>query len=542
MIIMRIVTPLLSSDSLAFAVGNQNTANTMAGKLLDMSKIKQIIRLREKGVGLRTIARSLEISRNTVKKYLRLIDSKHYDLEDLLSKNDEELSGLLSPPAPSSEQRYKDLESMFPYLQKELRRTGVNRWVLWGEYKDKHPGGYSYPQFCAYLREWKGTQTATMHFEHTPADKLFIDFAGKKLEWIDLGSGEVNPVEVYVAILGYSQLTYVEAVPSQKKADFIGATENALHYFGGVSQVLVPDNLKSAVHKANKYEADLNTDFSDFANHYQTAVLPARSYKPRDKALVENAVSIAYSRIYAPLRNQVFYSLEALNQAIAIQLEIHNNQPFQKQTQSRREKFEAEEKAKLRPLATERYEIKSFKFVTVMKNCHIHLNPDKHYYSVPYRYIGKKVKMIYSASQVSVYYKKERIAFYKRDLKHYGYTTTKEHLPSTHQFVSDWNPDKFLNWAERIDAKLKTYIAVILDSKKHPEQAYRSCVGILSLEKKVGKKRLVDAIDRATNYGAYNYKIIDRILKGGFDRLSPEEPEQTSLPFHQNVRGADHYK
>lgn len=514
----------------------------MAGKILNMSKVKQIIRLRENGIALQTISRSLGISRNTVKKYLRLIEVKGYPIQDLLGKEDEELEALLSDPDQVSKQRYERLEEMFSYIEKELKRTGVNRWILWGEYKDKYPDGYSYPHFCAYLRQWMGTKGATMHFEHIPADKMFIDFAGKKLQWVDGETGVINDAEVFVAILGYSQLTYVEAVPSQKKADYIGATENALHYFGGVPQVLVPDNLKSAVHKADKYEADINTDFSDFANHYNTSVLPARSFKPRDKSLVENAVRIAYTRIYAPLRDRVFYSLKELNQAISDRLKAHNSQYFQKEPQSRREKFEAEEKQKLLPLARDRYELKNFKFVTVMKNCHIHLYEDKHYYSVPYRFIGRKVKMVYSASLVSVYYNKERIAFHKRDTKPFGYTTVKDHLPSTHQFVADWNPDKFLSWAARIDPKVKEYISMILKHKTYPEQAYRSCVGILSQEKKVGRQRLIAAIDRAISYGAYNYKIIDRILKGGLDRLKEEDDQQSSLPFHQNIRGAEDYR
>ncbi len=318
---------------------------------------------------------------------------------------------------------------------------------MWGEYKQQHADGYSYAHFCRYLRDWISSRGATMHFEHSPGDKLYIDFAGKKLHWVDRQSGEIHDVEVYVALLGYSQFTYVEAIHSQKKEDFISATENALHYFGGVPRVLVTDNLKSAVTKASKYEADLNTDFADFANHYKTSVLPARSYKPRDKALVEKAVNIVYSRIYAPLRDRIFYSLKELNQAIADLLETHNGQAFQKMPQSRRERFEAQEKNKLLPLATDRYQMKKFKSITVMKNSHVHLSEDKHYYSIPYRFIGKKVKMIYSKSQVAIFYNKERIAFHKRDTQHFGYTTIKEHLPSAHLFVSDWNPDKFLSWA-----------------------------------------------------------------------------------------------
>lgn len=515
----------------------------MAGKPITMSKVKQIIRLRENGFGLQTIAKSVGIARNTVKKYLRLIQVKGYSYQDLLNKEDHEVEALLSDPDEKSQSRYDSLLGMFPYIEKELKRPGVNRWILWGEYKEQYPDGYSYAHFCYYLREWLQRKGATMHFEHIPGDKTFIDFAGKKLHWVDRDTGEVHEAEVYSALLGYSQLTYVEALSSQKKEEYIGASENALHYFGGVSRVLVPDNLKSAVHKASKYEAELNSDFADFANHYNTAVLPARSYKPRDKALVENAISIIYSRIYAPLRNRVFFSLEELNQAIWELLEKHNNQPFQKSNRSRRELFQQEEKAKLLSLPPDRYEIKHFKYVRVMKNTHIQLYEDKHYYSVPYRYIGKKVKLVYSKNHVAVYYNKERIAYHKRDLKRFGYTTLKEHLPSTHQFVSDWNPDKFLAWAGGIDPKVKKYITMILESRTYPEQAYRSCVGILSQEKKVGRQRLINAVERAMHYGVYNYKIIDRILKGGLDRIKEDSPDegQTKLPFHNNIRGPEDY-
>lgn len=514
----------------------------MAGKTISMSKLKQIIRLRKNGVALQTISKGVGISRNTVKKYLRLIEVKGYNYQELLEKEDEQLDALLADPDHVSQERHDILLKLFPSIEKELKRTGVNRWVIWGEYKEKHPDGYSYAQFCRYLRDWRNTYAATMHFEHQPGDKLFIDFTGKKLQWIDPQTGEVNYAEVYVALLGYSQLTFVQALTSQKKEDFIEATENALHFFGGVPKVLVPDNLKSAVTKASKYEADLNTDFADFANHYSTSVLPARSYKPRDKALVENAVKIVYSRIYAPLRDRIFYSLEELNQAVADALESHNHKPFQKSKQSRWGKFNEQEKEKLMPLATDRYEMKRFKSLTVMKNCHVHLSEDKHYYSVPYRYIGKKVKMVYSNSTVSFFYNKERIAFHKRNPKQFGYSTVKKHLPSSHQFVSDWNPDKFLSWAAGIDPIIKDYIQKILQSKIYPEQAYRSCVGILAQEKKVGKQRLIKAVERAIHYGAYNYKIIDRILKGGMDRLAEDSAKQVSLPFHENIRGADNYQ
>lgn len=516
----------------------------MAGKTINMSIVKQILRLRSNGVQLQTIARAVKISRNTVKKYLRLIEVKQLSIEELLAMEDERLDALLHDPDPQDEQRYQTLEALFPFFAKELKRTGVNRWILWGEYRQQHPDGYSYSQFCDHFKQWSLSQSGTMHLEHQPADKLFIDFTGKKLTITDAMTGEVTEAEVFVATLGYSQLTYVQAVASQRKEDFIAATENALHFFKGAPRAIVPDNLKSAVNKPDKYEAELNAAFADFANHYATTVLPARSKKPRDKALVEKSVDIIYSRIFAPLRNHVFHSIAALNAAIVPLLNAHNNQHFKLRKQSRLQLFEEQEKCLLLPLPAERYEIKIFKEVTVMKNGYVQLYEDKHYYSVPYRFIGRQVKLIYSSRQVSVFYNRERIAYHVRGIKKYGYTTVREHLSSTHQFVSEWNPDKFINWAAAIAAEVKQYITYILDHATHPEQAYRSCIGILSYEKKVGAQRLIKAVQRAIYFGAYNYTIIKKILQNNLDQIpfGEESSPQNALPFHDNIRGAASYQ
>lgn len=516
----------------------------MAGKTIIMSKLKQIIRLRKEGVALQTIAKAVSISRNTVKKYLRLIEIKGLDPTFLLLMEDTALERLLADPDPEDQERLGNLEELFPYFEQELTRTGVTRWVLWGEYKQQYPAGFSYSRFCAHFSQYKRSRSATLFFEHLAGDKLFIDFTGKKLAIVDPVSGEVDEVEVYVAILGYSQLTYVQAVASQRKEDFIAATENALHFLGGVPKALVPDNLKSAVVKADKYEAELNADFLDFANHYGTSVLPARSYKPRDKAHVERAVNIAYSRIFAPLRNQVFYSLKTLNTAIGELLDKHNNKAFQQRPVSRRILFEQEEKQQLAPLPTDRYELKRFKEATVMKNGYVQLSEDKHYYSVPYRYIGCKVKIIYSALQVSIFYNKERIAYHGRNIKRYGHSTIPDHLSSSHRFVSEWNPDKFIGWAAAIGPIVKDYITHILDAAPYPETAYRSCVGILSYEKKVGRQRLIQAVERATYFGGYNYTIIKKILQSGLDQLAFGEESKPGqmLPEHDNIRGAAAYK
>jgi transposase len=513
----------------------------MAGERIPMTKLKQIFILYERGESLEGISKHVQASRNTVKKYIRQAKERGLTLGELTSKEDTRLEQLFASPEVDRKTRYDTLLRLLPSIQKELRRTGVTRWLLWEEYKTRYPDGYSYTQFCEHYKQWSESQDATMHFEHEPGDKVFMDFTGKKLPIIDQDTGEIRELEVFVAILGYSQYTYAEAVRSQKKEDFIEAVQNALHYFKGVPNALIPDNLKSAVTKADKYEPDLNETFLDLANHYGTAVLPARSRKPRDKSLAESAVTLVYQRIFAPLRNETFFSVEHLNHFMRERLDAHNNQHFQKEPISRREKYLKEEKSLLKSLPQERYEIKQYKTARVMKNCHVQLN--KCYYSVPYRYIGKKVKLMYTTRHVSVFHGPDRIAFHERKHKAFSYSTQGDHLPSTHQFVSQWSPEKFLKWAERIDPQVKSYIEQILGQKSYPEQTYRSCVGILSLEKKVGRERLIKAIERASSYNAYNYKVIKNIIAGGLDKLTETgTTKQGRLPFHENIRGKEQYK
>ena len=380
-----------------------------------------------------------------------------------------------------------------------------------------------------------------MRFEHKAGDKMFVDFAGNRLRFIDRITGEVREAEVFVAILGASQLTYVEAVASQKKEDFIAVVENALHYFGGVPAAIVPDNLKSAVTRADSYEAELNRSFADFGLHYDTTILPTRSRKPRDKALVENAVKNIYTSIYARLRDKTFFSLSELNTAIMAELEHHNTRRFQNREYSRRDLFAQIERDVLQPLPLERYEIKHYAVATVYKNTYVWLGCDKHYYSVPYRYIGKKVKIEYTRTHVSIFIQHERIAYHRRVAGIYGYTTIKEHLPSHHRFVSEWNPEKFIGWAQSVGAETEKVISTILASKKHPEQSYKSCLGILSFGKKVGYERLNLACRRADQYGSYSYRTIRNILTGNYECLPYEEQSPYTAPHHENIRGAQYY-
>lgn len=515
----------------------------MANTTISMSKIRQILWLYSQGRSRLFIASQTGVSRNTAKKYLAAFEASGFTFEQVNALNDKELEDFFG----KSQQRPPDsrllaLQRCFPQVDKELKCPGVTRLLLWEAYRKEFSDGFQYTQFCFYYKQWKARVNPVMHLDHKAGDKLFVDFAGQKLALIDKESGEEIAVEVFVAILGASQLTYVEAVLSQQKEDFIGACEQALHYLGGVPAAIVPDNLKAAVTKSNRYEPTLNETFADFADHYGTTILPARAHRPRDKALVEGAVKIIYTRIYAPLRKNSYHSLPELNVAIRAALETHNNQLLQGRNYSRRLQFEEVERPLLAPLPVLPYAFKKQFHATVMKNGHVCLGPDKHYYSVPYRFIGKKVKLLYSRSLVEVYYHYERIALHKRLKSPYNYTTDKEHLASTHRFMSEWTPDKFLEWAASIHEDVRLYILKILDRKQHPEQAYRSCIGILSFAKKAGPERLTSACRRALSYGSYTYKTIQLILENKMDQYEESLfADERTMPQHDNIRGEDYY-
>jgi len=492
----------------------------MANKSISMEVKGQIKLLNDLGYGKKTIAKELGLSKNTVKSYL--------SEDDRSSVN-------------KAEDKKTVLFDFFPYVQQELERTGVTRQILWGEYRARNPDGYSYTQFCDYLHKWLSNQDVSLHIEQVVGDKMYIDYAGKKLTVADPATGEIKEVEVFVSVLGYSGKTYVRATWSQRKEDFFSSIVHALNYYGGVPRVLVPDNIKTGVDKASNYEADINRSLLDLGNHYGIALMPTRSRKPRDKAWVERMVQIIYTRIYAPLRNRVFTSIEELNDAILELLEEHNSLSLQGRKESRNDLFLSEEKSVLQPLPQEIWELKDYCCVKVMKNCHVQLYKDRHYYSVPYKYIGQKIKLVYTSTYVSIYHGSERIAYHLRDRREHKYTTVKEHLPSSHQFVSEWNPSKFIEWAGKIDPSVKSYIEKVLENKSYPEQTYRSCAGILSFDKKAGRDRLIAACHRASEYGVYNYKVIEQIINNKLDRIE-SRPEIKPMPIHGNIRGAEYYQ
>lgn len=413
---------------------------------------------------------------------------------------------------------------------------------LWEEYRLQHSTGYAKTGFYHYYRLWKQRAKPSMHIEHKAGEKVFVDFTGQKLNIVDSTTGEIKEVEVFVAVLGASQYTYVEAVESQKVEGFIGCCENALRFFEGSPNIIVPDNLKAAVTKSNKYEPKLNENFEAFADHYNMVVLPARAYKPKDKSLVEGAVKITYMRIFSALPEQLCASLEELNEQIKTHLDQYNTVKMKGRPYSRKDQYLEFEKATLQVLPENHYEMRRSLNVTVAKNSHVCLSVDRHYYSVPFSFIHKKVKVLYSKSSVQVFYKYELIASHKRVRSPYNYTTELSHLASQHQILTDWNPDYFLQRARKVSPHVEYYIDQVLRKKQVPEQAYKSCQGILSFAKRVGHERLTRACQRAHSFGLYHFRAIEDILKKGLDIHEIEQELQHTMPVHENIRGKDYYQ
>lgn len=511
-----------------------------------MEKIREIIRLRECGLSERAVSRAIGVSRPVVKEYIDKIHTAELTYATIRDMDDNTLTEIIKGNRHTISKRYQDLSRRFGYFATELKRPGVTIGRLWEEYRAEHADGYGYSQFCFHFQCWRETSELTMHLEHKVGDKMFVDFAGKKLHLLNKRTGEITDVEVFVALLAASQYTYVEAVESQKKTDFISATQNAFHYFGGVPRAVVPDCLKSAVTKPDRYEPDINPEYADMASHYQTVILPARPGRPKDKALVEGAIRIVYNWIYAALRDRIFTSLTELNQAIREELEKYNAKPMQKLGVSRKAHFQQIEQAALLPLPTERYVIRNFKTLKVQFNYHIYLSEDKHYYSVPYRFRGKQVKVSYTGSNIEIFYKNQRIAFHKRNHKApKGYTTTPEHMPECHRKASDWNPERLIKWAGKLGQYVEAVVAAILNERPHPEQAYRACLGVLNLTKKYDKERLDKACRIAINFQYYSYKGIKNILDNHLENQQLDCFEVSSDGYrnsqHRNIRGNYYY-
>lgn len=514
----------------------------MAGKIKPMSQIKQLMLLQHQGHKIKSIARTLGISRNTVKSYLARVKDLKLNADFLLSVEDPELEHILSGGNPAyKDDRFEYIKSKLDYYQEQLRSPGVTRKLLWEEYLDEVQSGYGLTQFCFHLNQQLLARKPSMVLNHEPGEKLYIDFAGHKLPYIDIDTGELIYCPVFVACLPYSDYAFATAVRSQGIDDFIHALKLCLEFLGGSPLILVPDNFKSAIIKANRYEPDLSRALEDFCNHYGITVLPARVAKPKDKALVENQVKLVYNRVYARLRKQQFFDIHSLNEAVLEKIRKHNQTRMQKKPYCREERFLSMEKSKLLPLPETSYEIKYYRELTVAQNNYIYLTIDRHYYSVPFKWIGAKAKVIYTRSVVRIYIRGEMVAIHPRDYTIGGYSTILDHLCSHHQHYLKRSPSYYMERAEKISDPLLQVMQSLFDGGRPAEQNYRTCDGLLSIARKSPPEIFDEACKKAIEFRCYSYKyilsMVEKLQKHGL----PEKEVFIPLPEHTNIRGRDYY-
>lgn len=506
-----------------------------------MRKIKDVLRLKyDAKLSCRQIAASLKLSVGVISKYAKAADAAglSWPLPDGL--DEATLEARLFPfVAPPRERAMPDCAR----IHQELKGKGVTLMLLWDEYRQSCQGrAYQYAQFCLYYRHYRSRLKLTMRQTHKVGEKLFVDYSGDGVAIVDPLTGEIRRAQIFVAVLGASGYTFAEATLSQRLPDWIGSHVRAFNFFGGVPEIVVPDNLKSAVTRPCFYEPELNATYADMAQYYGVAIIPARPYKPRDKAMVELGVLLVQRWITARLRGHTFFSLHQLNRLIAELLHGLNHRAFQKnKAATRRSQFDSLDRPAMKPLPAQPYEYAEWKKAKV--NIDYHVEVDRHYYSVPYQLVRHVVDVRLTASVVEVLHKGARVASHVRSLVACKHTTMTGHMPKSHQQHLEWTPQRLLNWGERIGPATASLIGRLLNDKPHPEMGYRSCLGVFSLAKRYGEDRLEAACARALLIGSPKRKTVQSILDAKLDRhaeLFPG-PDETSLPAHGNVRGPDYY-
>lgn len=512
----------------------------MAAKAIKVEQLKQILKLKQDGFSIKAIVRHTGIARNTVKKYLAKIDAEDVflsakEISQVMCNQDE---------SAGKNERYIKLMTHFEYAERELKKTGVTRQLLWIEYKEQYPDGYNYSQYCFHFSEFLKNKEVVMHLEHRPAEMIMVDFAGKKLCYSDPSTGEIIYCQVFISVLPYSGLIFCFAVHSQNTSDFITCINEMLLYYGGVPLTILTDNLKTVVTRPSKYEPVFTDVCLQLSEHYSTTFSATRPYHPRDKAMVERAVMICYQHIYAPLRGEIFTSLKGLNNAILEKLELLNRKPYKGSHYSRVDLFNQGEKTLLKPLPSELFTAKKSVVATVQRNYHVQLTEDHHYYSVPYRFAGKKVKALYDGTTVEIYLEHQRIAVHHRTSFGSAYHTIPEHMPSNHQCainIKGWTKADLLAQGKEIGPSTYAAIERILVSSFYPEQNFKSAHGVLMLEKIYGKGRLEAACARILTGTRINYTLIKNILSCGLDKMPLPDHNIMQLPLHGNIRGAEEY-
>jgi transposase len=512
----------------------------MPAERLTMRKIREVFRLKfDCDISNRQIAKSCIIARSTVAEYLFRFQQAALSWPLPQDLDDNQLEQLLYPQLPALPAHERPVPDWF-YIHQQLRQKSVTLMLLWQEYKEIHPHGYQYSQFCHRYRQWAAKIDPVMRQEHRAGEKMFVDYAGQTVPVYDLQTNQMREAQIFVAVLGASNYTYAEATWTQTLADWIGSHSRAFAFFGGVPKLVVPDNLKSAVSKASFYDPDINPTYLDLVNHYGTVVIPARVRRPKDKAKVETGVQIVERWILARLRNRQFFSLGQLNRAIAELLEDLNNKPFQKLPGSRKSAFESLDRPALNPLPSDPYQFAEWKKATV--NVDYHIEVPRHYYSVPHTLIKKKLDVRITNNTVECFYKNKRVASHIRSHHKARHSTLKEHMPKSHQKWAQWTPDRFIRWAGKIGVHTQKLIENVLNSRAHPQQGFRTCLGILRLAKSYGDDRLEAACRRAVTIGGTSYRSVESILKHNLDQKPLPDQSSKSPPIdHTNIRGARYY-
>jgi transposase len=505
-----------------------------------MRKLREILRLKyERQMRHRAIARACGVGVGTVSEYVSRARQAGLSWPLPADLDDGTLEArLFTLPAPQRERIPPEVAR----IHQELRRVGVTLRLLWEEYLEVHPEGYRYSQFCEIYRRWAKKLKPSMRQVHRAGEKTFIDFSGKQPHIVDRRTGEEIPVELFVAALGASSFTYAEATESQQLPCWVGAHTRMAEYFGGSTEIWVPDQLKSGVTKPCRYEPGINRTYQELAEHYGAVVIPARPAKAKDKAKIESGVLVAQRWILARLRDQTFFSIAELNQAIWKLLEELNDRPMQKLGASRRQLYERLDKPALKPLPTQRYEVAEWKRCTV--NIDYHVEVEHHYYSVQHPLLGEKVEARWTNSTVAIYYKGKRITSHRRSYVRGGHTTKAEHMPRSHRAHAEWTPSRLIRWAAKTGPATGRLVAEILRRRPHPEQGYRACLGIMRLGRRYGTERLDAACHRAEHLRSYSYRTVKNILSSAQDRLPFDEKEPRSIPptpVHANIRGASYY-
>lgn len=520
----------------------------MAAERLSVKTIKRFFELRfVAGLSQRQVAKSQGIARRTIQRYEKLAEEKGLtDFSKISSLTESEVLNLLGLESylPVATPKPKKQLPDWSYVHQELSKKHVTRHLLWSEYKEQHPDGYEKTQFYELYRRWKKTLNISMRQEHKAGEKLFVDYAGTTVPIIDRSTGGVRQAQIFVGVMGASSYTYAEATWSQQLPDWLMSHRRCFEFMGGVPQIVVPDNLRSGVTKANRYESEVNRSYQELAEHYGTCVLPARVRKPQDKAKAEVGVLVVSRWILAALRNKAFSSLEELNDAISVLLEKLNNKPMRHFKKSRFELFESLDKPALGKLRETPHQYSEWKKATV--NIDHHIVYEDHFYSCPYQLIKHQVDVRATNATIEIFYRSERVASHRRSYFKGRSTSEDLHRPQAHQEHLKWTPERIINWGRSKGDNTGFFIEHLITSKSHPEQGYRAALGVIRLSDKYGAQRLNQACGKAIAIGAISYRTIKNMLKNEMDKVPPSRNAKDSkqkefFVSNENIRGKSYY-